>query len=68
LKLFIRRFAISLVGDRFRELWGDNAGWASTVLFVDDLKDFSKDELEKSETKKKPKKKVKRLDKSLINS
>jgi hypothetical protein len=34
---------------------------------VDDLKDFSKDELEKSEIKK-PKKKVKRLDKSLINS
>lgn len=46
-------------GSKFRELWGDYAGWAQTVLFVDDLKEFSKDD-STLETKK-PKKKVKRL-------
>ena len=29
-------------GDEFRELWGENAGWAQTIMFIDDLKDFQK--------------------------
>lgn len=29
------------VGDHFRELWGDEAGWAHSVLFTADLKTFS---------------------------
>ncbi|OWF54701.1 N-glycosylase/DNA lyase [Mizuhopecten yessoensis] len=28
------------IGDHFRELWGDKAGWAHTVLFAADLKKF----------------------------
>lgn len=26
------------IADKFRQLWGDYAGWAQTVLFIDDLK------------------------------
>lgn len=29
------------VGDRFRSLWGKEAGWAHSVLFAADLKAFS---------------------------
>jgi N-glycosylase/DNA lyase len=29
------------VGDRFRQLWGKEAGWAHSVLFAADLKTFS---------------------------
>ncbi|OAA32772.1 DNA glycosylase [Moelleriella libera RCEF 2490] len=29
------------VGDHFREIWGDYAGWAHSVLFTADLKDFA---------------------------
>lgn len=29
------------VGDHFRELWGDQAGWAHSVLFTADLRTFS---------------------------
>lgn len=29
------------VGDHFRNLWGDQAGWAHSVLFTADLKTFS---------------------------
>lgn len=28
------------VGDKFRELWGKEAGWAHSVLFTADLRDF----------------------------
>lgn len=36
------------VGDHFRELWGEYAGWAHSVLFTADLKAFA----ERSETKR----------------
>lgn len=29
------------VGDHFRDLWGQEAGWAHSVLFTADLKAFS---------------------------
>lgn len=29
------------IGNRFRELWGDEAGWAHSVLFTADLRAFS---------------------------
>jgi N-glycosylase/DNA lyase len=29
------------VGDHFRSIWGDYAGWAHSVLFTADLKEFS---------------------------
>jgi len=34
------------LGDKFRELWGEYAGWAQTVMFIDDLKGFQKEKLE----------------------
>ncbi|XP_060065748.1 N-glycosylase/DNA lyase-like [Ylistrum balloti] len=37
------------IGDHFRELWGDKAGWAHTVLFTADLKKFK----DKTDTKEK---------------
>ncbi|KAF3162636.1 8-oxoguanine glycosylase ogg1 [Orbilia oligospora] len=37
------------VGDLFRELWGDAAGWAHSVLFTADLRTFS-DRLENTKT------------------
>ncbi len=33
-------------GEKFRELWGEYAGWAQTVMFIDDLKGFQKEKLE----------------------
>ena len=30
------------VGEKFRELWGKEAGWAHSVLFTADLSDFKK--------------------------
>lgn len=44
------------IGDKFRALWGIEAGWAHSVLFTADLKAFSsqltaKVEVEKTETK-----------------
>ncbi|XP_069122062.1 LOW QUALITY PROTEIN: N-glycosylase/DNA lyase-like [Argopecten irradians] len=36
------------IGDHFRELWGDQAGWAHSVLFAADLKQFKdKDNIKK---------------------
>lgn len=29
------------IGDHFRKLWGEEAGWAHSVLFTADLKTFS---------------------------
>ncbi|KAK6519530.1 8-oxoguanine glycosylase ogg1 [Arthrobotrys megalospora] len=37
------------VGDLFRDLWGDEAGWAHSVLFTADLRTFS-DRLENTKT------------------
>lgn len=37
------------VGDHFRELWGDQAGWAHSVLFTADLRTFSDRVAEKAE-------------------
>ena len=39
-----KTFSMSMyhpVGDFFRELWGQEAGWAHSVLFTADLKTFS---------------------------
>ena len=38
------------VGDHFRQLWGDHAGWAQSVLFTANLKSFS----EKAPPKREP--------------
>uniref|UniRef100_A0A8H7TL01 DNA-(apurinic or apyrimidinic site) lyase n=1 Tax=Bionectria ochroleuca TaxID=29856 RepID=A0A8H7TL01_BIOOC len=38
------------VGDHFRDLWGNYAGWAHSVLFTADLKAFSDKSLVKEET------------------
>ena len=38
------------VGNRFRSLWGKEAGWAHSVLFTADLRAFSERLLEKIET------------------
>lgn len=38
------------VGDHFRELWGDQAGWAHSVLFTADLRTFSDRSVEKTES------------------
>jgi len=27
-------------GDQFKRLWGEKAGWAQTIMFIDDLKGF----------------------------
>ncbi|CAB3222123.1 unnamed protein product [Arctia plantaginis] len=49
------------IGDHFRSLYGDMAGWAHTVLFCADLKKFQQnDNCEKEDTSK-PKKKRKKL-------
>lgn len=37
------------VGNHFRALWGDYAGWAHSVLFTADLKAFSEQSVEKVE-------------------
>lgn len=37
------------VGDHFRALWGDYAGWAHSVLFTADLKEFSSQAVKKEE-------------------
>lgn len=39
------------VGDKFRSLWGKEAGWAHSVLFTADLKAFSERLVEKKEEK-----------------
>jgi N-glycosylase/DNA lyase len=38
------------VANRFRALWGEEAGWAHSVLFTADLKAFSERLVEKVET------------------
>ena len=40
------------VGDRFRSLWGKEAGWAHSVLFTADLRAFSERLTTKVEVKK----------------
>ncbi|KAK6841834.1 hypothetical protein PG987_002694 [Apiospora arundinis] len=37
------------VGDHFRKLWGDQAGWAQSVLFTANLKSFSDRSVPKAE-------------------
>ncbi len=39
------------VGNRFRSLWGKEAGWAHSVLFTADLRVFSERLIEKNEKK-----------------
>ncbi|XP_026727454.1 N-glycosylase/DNA lyase [Trichoplusia ni] len=48
------------IGDHFRMLYGDMAGWAHTVLFCADLKKFQQTDTESNESSK-PKKKRKKL-------
>lgn len=48
------------IGDHFRSLYGDMAGWAHTVLFCADLKKFQQSETDTNDTGK-PKKKRKKL-------
>lgn len=38
-----------LVGDHFRDLWGKHAGWAHSVLFTADLREFSSKTIKKEE-------------------
>ncbi|KAF7547742.1 hypothetical protein G7046_g8914 [Stylonectria norvegica] len=38
------------VGDHFRELWGKYAGWAHSVLFTADLREFSDQTMKKETT------------------
>lgn len=38
------------VGDHFRDLWGKYAGWAHSVLFTADLREFSERATKKKET------------------
>lgn len=38
------------IANKFRELWGKYAGWAQTVMFIDDLKSFDKDKQSTSST------------------
>lgn len=38
------------VGDHFRGLWGDYAGWAHSVLFTADLREFSEQATKKEES------------------
>lgn len=44
--------------DKFREMWGKHAGWAQTVMFVDDLREFklqkSKSDLNEASSKIEP--------------
>ena len=37
------------VGDHFRDIWGKYAGWAHSVLFTADLREFSKQTVKKEE-------------------
>ena len=37
--------------NKFRELWGKYAGWAQTVMFVDDLREFKQLQKSKSDSK-----------------
>ncbi|XP_047033142.1 N-glycosylase/DNA lyase [Helicoverpa zea] len=48
------------IGDHFRSLYGDMAGWAHNVLFCADLKKFQQSETDTNDTGK-PKKKRKKL-------
>ncbi|PZC78659.1 hypothetical protein B5X24_HaOG201958 [Helicoverpa armigera] len=48
------------IGDHFRSLYGDMAGWAHTVLFCADLKKFQQSDTDTNDTGK-PKKKRKKL-------
>lgn len=40
------------VGDHFRKIWGDQAGWAQSVLFTANLKSFSDRSVAKPEVEK----------------
>jgi hypothetical protein len=37
---YAKIFFFILKGDKFRDLWGEHAGWAQTIMFIDDLKGF----------------------------
>ncbi|GAB7354712.1 hypothetical protein MBLNU459_g5128t2 [Dothideomycetes sp. NU459] len=50
------------VGNKFRSLWGQEAGWAHSVLFTADLKAFSERLIEKKEVKEEAETKVKAED------
>lgn len=46
------------IGDKFRSIYGDMAGWAQTVLFCSDLRKFQKD---KQPDDSRPNKKMKKI-------
>lgn len=50
------------VGNKFRSLWGQEAGWAHSVLFTADLKAFSERLVDKKEVKGEVETKVKAED------
>lgn len=47
------------IAGKFRDLWGKYAGWAQTIMFVDDLKSFQKVKSESLLTSLSPKKLIK---------
>lgn len=50
------------VGDHFRDLWGDEAGWAHSVLFTADLKTFAGRGVKKEQSVETNKVKIERED------
>lgn len=41
------------IGDSFRQMWGKYAGWAQTVMFIDDLVEFKKEKINQEKVDKK---------------
>lgn len=54
--------------NKFRELWGKYAGWAQTVMFVDDLREFKQLQKSKSDLKLEEAKKEEPLENDQITT